>query len=320
MDFHLPVGRAARCSVRRTDAMTRRIAFIFNGLAGQGQVRAWFEANRDSVESVAAGGPVVVAEGGQAIQQAIQRALATGCEAIVAGGGDGSLNAVASKLINRPVDFGVLPLGTLNHFAKDVGIPLDPLVALQSIAAGHVSAVDVGEVNGTIFLNNSSIGLYVDLVRDRDRQQLRLGRGKWAAFAWALVGALRRYPFLDVELDVDGIAHAHHTPFVFVGNNAYEVEGLRIGHRAGLRGGVLSAYVTERAGRWRLFELGLQALVGRIRQERDFRTFVGSRLRIQTRHRALRVAIDGELMQMQTPLQYRIVPRALRVIVPATSA
>ncbi len=299
--------------------MTRRAAFILNGHAGQGDVRAWLDANRASVESVAAGGLVVVAEGGDAVQDATRRALNTGCDVIVAGGGDGTLNAVASKVIHQPVDFGVLPLGTLNHFAKDAGIPLDPLAALQTIAAGHVSAVDVGEVNGTIFLNNSSIGLYVDLVRDRDRQQLMLGRGKWAAFAWALVGALRRYPFMDVELGVDGTVREHRTPFVFIGNNAYEIEGLRIGRRAELRNGVLSAYVAERAGRWRLFELGVRALVGRIRQERDFQVFVGSRLRVATRHRELRVAVDGELRQMHAPLQYRILPRALRVIVPATS-
>ncbi|MEO8924043.1 MAG: diacylglycerol kinase family protein [Caldimonas sp.] len=304
--------------MERTNAMTRRAAFILNGQAAQGGGRAWFDANRRAVESVAAGGLIVVAEGGEAIQDATRRALDTGCEVIVAGGGDGTLNAVASKVIHQPVDFGVLPLGTLNHFAKDAGIPLDPLVALQSIAVGHVSAIDVGEVNGTIFLNNSSIGLYVDLVRDRDRQQLRLGRGKWAAFAWALVGALRRYPFMDVELGVDGKVHAYRTPFVFVGNNAYEIEGLQIGRRAELRNGVLSAYVAERAGRWRLFELGVRALVGRIRQERDFQVFVGNRLRIETRHRELRVAIDGELRQMRAPLQYRILPRALRVIVPAT--
>ncbi len=297
--------------------MTRRAAFILNEHAGQAGVRAWLDANRQAIESVAAGGPIVVAEGGEAIHDAAQHALDSGCEVIVAGGGDGTLNAVASKLVHRSVDFGVLPLGTLNHFAKDAGIPLDPLVALQSIAAGHVSAVDVGEVNGTIFLNNSSIGLYVDLVRDRDRQQLRLGRGKWAAFAWALVAAMRRYPFMYVELAVDGKGHAHRTPFVFVGNNAYEVEGLQIGRRSGLQDGVLSAYVTERAGRWRLLELGVRALLGRIRQERDFRAFVGTRLRIGTRHRALPVAIDGEVKLMHAPLQYRILPRALRVIVPA---
>lgn len=131
------------------------------------------------------------------------------------------------------------------HFARDAGVPTDPLAALRSIAAGDTRQVDVGEVNGHFFLNNSSIELYVDLVRDRERQQTRLGLGKWPAFAWALVGALRRYPFLTVVLTVDGQTFSHRTPFVFVGNNAYLTEGLQIGQRDGLRGGELSLYVAR---------------------------------------------------------------------------
>ena len=126
------------------------------------------------------------------------------------------------------------------HFARDAGVPTDPLAALRSIAAGDTRQVDVGEVNGHFFLNNSSIELYVDLVRDRERQQTRLGLGKWPAFAWALVGALRRYPFLTVVLTVDGQTFSHRTPFVFVGNNAYLTESLQIGQRDGLRGGELN--------------------------------------------------------------------------------
>ena len=204
------------------------------------------------------------------------------------------------------------------HFARDAGVPTDPLAALRSIAAGDTRQVDVGEVNGHFFLNNSSIELYVDLVRDRERQQTRLGRGKWPAFAWALVSALRRYPFLTVVLTVDGHTFSHRTPFVFVGNNAYLTEGLQIGQRDGLRGGELSLYVADRAGRWRLLGLGLRALAGRLRQVQDFRALSATQLRIDTGHRRLRVAIDGELRRLEAPLQYRIHPGALRLIVPSS--
>ena len=299
--------------------MTRPTAFIFNGHAGCGFDGAWLDANRQAIEVIAAGGPISVVENGDQIRAAVEQALALHCESVVAGGGDGTLNAVASMLVNRPVTFGVLPLGTLNHFAKDLGIPLDPSAALQSIVAAHTMTVDVGEVNGHFFLNNSSIGLYVDMVRDRDRQQTRLGRGKWPAFVWALLGALRRYAFMTVALSVDGQALVHRTPFVFVGNNAYRTEGFQIGERDGLRGGVLSVYVTDRAGRWRLLGLGLRALAGRLRQAKDFRALVATELRIDTAHRRLRVAIDGELRQLETPLRYRIHPRSLRVIVPDPS-
>ena len=298
--------------------MTRTIAFIFNVHAGGGSGRAWLETNRQAVETVAAGGPITVVESGAQIQAAVDQALARQCEAVVAGGGDGTLNAVASRLVGLPTAFGVLPLGTLNHFAKDARLPADPSAALRFIATGHTAQLDVGEVNGLFFLNNSSIGLYVDLVRDRERQQTRLGRGKWPAFAWAMVGALRRYPFLTVALTMDGHALSHRTPFVFVGNNAYRTEGLQIGQRDGLRGGALSVYVADRAGRWRLLALGLRALVGRLRQARDFRAFGATELRIDTGHQHLRVAIDGELRRLDAPLHYRIRPGALRVIVPAS--
>lgn len=300
--------------------MPRQVAFIVNRQAGGGAHRAWIDSNRDAIERVAAGGAVSMVENGAQIGSAVASALASGCNAVVAAGGDGTLNAVASQLVGHAVDFGVLPFGTLNHFAKDVGVALDPAEALQSIADGHTTRVDIGEVNGQYFLNNSSIGLYVDLVRDRDRQQMRLGRGKWPAFAWAFVGSLRRYPFTTVKLTLNGQARVHRTPFVFVGNNAYLTEGLQIGQRAGLTDGALSVYVAERAGRWRLFCLGLRALSGRLRQAEDFRVFAAPEVRIDSRHRQLRVAVDGELRRIETPLVYRTHPGALRVIVPARVA
>lgn len=296
--------------------MTRTIAFIFNVRAGGGSGRAWLETHRQAVEAIAADGPITVVENDAQIQAAVDQALARQCDAVVAGGGDGTLNAVASKLVGLPTAFGVLPLGTLNHFARDAGLPMDPSAALQSIAGGHTTQLDVGEVNGLFFLNNSSMGLYVDMIRDRERQQTRLGRGKWPAFAWAMVGALRRFPFLTIAMTLDGHALSHRTPFVFVGNNAYLTEGLQIGQRHGLRGGTLSVYVADRAGRWRLLALGLRALFGQLRQARDFKAFRATELRVDTGHHQLRVAIDGELRRLDAPLHYRIRPGALRVIVP----
>lgn len=302
--------------LQRTINMTRPIAFILNRHAGGGADGGWLNEHRAAIEAIAAGGPVESVESGEQIGAAVERALAMGCETVVAGGGDGTLNAVASKLVGKPVTFGVLPLGTLNHFAKDLGVPLDPLEALHGIASAETIPVDVGEVNGQFFLNNSSIGLYVDIVRDRERQQTRLGRGKWPAFTWALIGVLRRFPFLTVALTADGREVVHRTPLVFIGNNVYRTDGLQIGERDSLQGGVLSVYVTDRAGRWRLLALGLRALVGRVRQEKDFRAFVTTELSIDTARRRIGVALDGETKQLDAPLNYRIHPGALHVLVP----
>lgn len=299
--------------------MIRCTAFVINAQAGHGFDRSWMDANRPAVDAIANGGPISFVSNGDEIARAVRNALDMGCGTIVAGGGDGTLNAVASEIVGTPINFGILPLGTLNHFAKDLGVPLDPAGAIQNIAAGHVTKVDVGEVNGYFFLNNSSLGLYPDIVRDRERQQSRLGRGKWVAFSWAMWAALRRFPFLSVRLDVDGDVMVHRTPFVFVGNNDYQMEGFQIGHRACLTNGKLSLYVAHEPSRLRLFALGVRALAGCLNQTHDFRAMSASEVCINTPHRRLRVATDGEVRKLDTPLNYRLHAGALRVIVPASA-
>jgi diacylglycerol kinase family enzyme len=262
---------------------------------------------------------VTVGAGGDDLIAAAKAALADGLGIVVAGGGDGTINAVASVIADTGIGFGVLPLGTLNHFAKDAGIPLALDEAIANVANGVRKKVDVGEVNDKIFLNNSSLGLYPDIVRDREKQQSRLGRSKWLAALWAAIGALRRYPFLSVRLTMDdGSDHARRTPFVFIGNNAYTMQGFSIGARDALDDGMLSLYVAQRPGRLALLRLGWCALWGRLAQERDFDVLSTRKLDIETRHTRIRVATDGEVTVMQTPLRYRIRPGALSVIVPST--
>ena len=233
----------------------------------------------------------------------------------MAAGGDGTVNAVATEVIASNKTLGVLPLGTLNHFARDLGIPLDLQAAAHTLVAGHTTEVDVGEVNNRVFLNNSSLGLYPMIVREREKRQ-RLGFRKWPAFVWATIQALRRYPFLDVRLRVEDEFVDRTTPFVFIGNNEYTMESFNIGLRDRLDSGVLSVYIADRVGRWRLIGLAVRALVGRLRDHKDFLALRSNEVRIQTRRKRLRVAFDGEIGVMASPLEYRIRQRALRVIVP----
>lgn len=259
---------------------------------------------------------ITLAQSGTEMIAAARDAVAAGARLVVAGGGDGTINAVASVLVGTEVAFGVLPLGTLNHFAKDLGIPLDLDLAVANIASGGHVRVDVGEVNGRVFLNNSSLGLYPDIVRDREQQQSRLGRGKWLAFTWAALAALRRYPFLSVRLSVNGAEHARRTPFVFIGNNEYRMQGFNIGARARLNGGMLSLYVAQRPSRLGLVRLAWHALSGTLAQQRDFDVLLAPELAIDTRRQQVRVATDGEVNVMETPLSYRMRAGALIVIVP----
>jgi diacylglycerol kinase family enzyme len=190
--------------------------------------------------------------------------------------------------------------------------------AARTIIAGHAVNIDVGEVNERIFVNNSSLGLYPSIVRQREKVQ-RLGHGKWPAFLWATLMVLRRYPFLNVRLFVDGADFATRTPFIFVGNNVYEMESFNIGRRARLDAGVLSLYVTHRTSRLGLLKLALRALFKRLRQAEDFIALITTEVHVETRHRRrrpIRVATDGEVTLMTSPLHYRVRPGALRVLVP----
>lgn len=258
---------------------------------------------------------ISLARSGEEVIELARRAALTDSNTIVAGGGDGTLNAVASTLVGTNKTFGCLPLGTLNHFAKDLHIPLDLEAAARTIIAGHTTQVDVGEVNRHIFLNNSSLGFYPRLVHEREKQQ-RLGFGKWAAFFWAAIAVLRRYPFLDVKLSVEGKDFSSRSPLVFIGNNEYEMESLNVGARSCLNSGNLSLYITRDTGRLGLMRLAFRALFGGLRNDKDFIALCSKEIWIETKHRRLRVAMDGEVTVMQPPLHYRIRPLSLRVLVP----
>lgn len=254
--------------------------------------------------------------GGEEITAATQRALRSGARTIVAAGGDGTVSAVASCLKGQEATLAVLPMGTLNHFARDLGIPTDLEPAVEAIATGKRIGIDLGEVNERPFLNNASLGIYPDIVRDRQRQQRRLGRGKYWAMLWATLAVMRRSPFLKLNLEIDGQATKCRSPFVFIGNNEYNMQGFNIGTRGNLRDGHLSIYTTQRRTRWGLVRLAVRALLGRLEQARDFATATASTLRIESRHRRLLVATDGEVTSMETPLNFRVLPGALQVIVP----
>jgi diacylglycerol kinase family enzyme len=246
----------------------------------------------------------------------VRRALIGKPKAIVVGGGDGTLNAAASALIGNDAALGILPLGTLNHLAKDLDIPLDLEAAVRNIANGHIRKMDVGVINDRFFLNNSSLGLYPEAVAGRDALQQRLGRGKWLALFSAAAAVFRRYPFLNVRIEVGGKELVRRTPFVFIGNNQYDMEGFSIGKRERLDGAVLSLYVANRTGRLGLIHLAIRSLFKRLRQAKDFDMVSAEVIQVETRHESVRVAIDGELCLIRAPLNYRVLPAALSVIVP----
>lgn len=250
-----------------------KIEVIVNTSSGPGREEGIQYILEQAFASAGAEARITLAQTGAEVLTLARRVAHGDVKTIVAGGGDGTVSSVASAVVGTDKALGILPFGTMNHFAKDLLIPLDLAGAIQTIVAGHEASVDVGDVNGHIFINNSSLGLYPSIVRERERQQ-RLGWGKWPAYIWAALAVLRRYPFLDIRVGVDGKELRSRTPFVFIGNNEYEMETLNIGGRSCLDKGELSLYMTNRTGRLGLIRLALRALLGGLRQEKTSSPFV----------------------------------------------
>ena len=279
------------------------------------------KADREAVEQAlrAAGieGPVETVEGKHIAARAKQL-VEQGAKRIIVGGGDGSVGAAAQAVAGSSVALGILPLGTLNHFARDLGIPFELDQAAALIAEGHIRAVDVAEVNGRTFVNNSAIGLYPLMVVDRESQQHRLGRSKRLAMLVASFRTLARFHDHRLILTTGEGRSSVDTPLLFVGNNDYELALPAAGRREALDDGKLCILVMRKKGVPGFLAATFRALAGWTRRD-DMVTMDGlTHLCVETGRRHLTVSIDGETVEMAPPLDYRIRPGALRVHAPET--
>jgi diacylglycerol kinase family enzyme len=235
---------------------------------------------------------------------------------LIVGGGDGSVGAAAAALAGTKTALGILPLGTLNHFARDLGVPLRLEDAARLIADGTERRVDVAEMNGRVFINNSAIGLYPLMVVDRDLQRKRLGRSKRLAMLVASARTLARFNHQRLTLTVNDEKARIDTPLLFVGNNDYRLDLGAPGRRESLNDGRLCVLVMRKKTRRSLLAASIRALLGRTRRDDMVRLEGVERLRVDSRRSRLAVSLDGEVLRTRPPLDYRIRKQALRVIAP----
>ena len=254
------------------------------------------------------------------LDAAVDRALRQPFDGVIAAGGDGTLSTVASKLAGTGIPLGVLPLGTRNHFARDLGIPLDLREAVSCIGRGAAGPVDMGEVNGHLFINNSSIGAYPEIVREREDRRARLGIPKWLGNIIGLMKVLRRWPLMPVRLELDGRSFMRITPFVFIGNNEYKFSPGKERMRERLHAGELCVFTIRARNFWSLVRLFWLALLNRLDEAADFEAEFGRELTIYAHRKHLRVSRDGELCRLQSPLRYRVRPGELLVFQPGAPA
>ena len=292
----------------------QRITALLNPRAGT-QDEAVVQRLSEAFRRADVGEPDIRIVEGPLVHEAAKEALARGSTVLVAGGGDGTVSSVASAIVGSETALGILPLGTLNHFAKDVGVPLDLDDAIRAIAEGRTVRVDVGDMNGRPFINNVSAGMYASLIAERQAMQ-RLGRRKWLAHALAAGRVWRRYHRLHAVLRADGRERSVPTPFVFVGNNEYELSGLELGGRKTLDAGRLHVCMAPGMPRRRVARMILVAIFGDICRLEGFESFTAGEVTLDAGTARVRVSLDGEVVTLDNPLEFRIRRRALRVMVP----
>jgi diacylglycerol kinase family enzyme len=244
----------------------------------------------------------------------IERALkaVAGAPVVAVGGGDGTLGQAAGILAEAGTALGILPLGTRNHLARQLGLPAELAEAVKVIARGRRTRIDLARAGSRVFVNNASIGLYSRLVLARDA----MPGPKWLGTVPAAVHVLRHPHSHMVELTIDGTANALDTPLLFIGNNRYVLEQGALGTRESLADGRLSFYAVAARTPLELIGMALRVLAGRADPQRDLGALQeGTQARIAG-HGSLDVAVDGEVQRMTLPLDFSILPGALEVLVP----
>lgn len=261
---------------------------------------------------------IVTMGSGVEVRAFVAERVRMGFGCVVAAGGDGTVRIAGAALAGSDTALGVIPAGTFNHFARDMHLPVELLAAVQVIAEGNTTRIDVGDVNGHAFLNNSSLGFYPTLVMERERSMQR-GVSKTLSLAPAALRAMWRFPNTTVRLLTEETGFVTRTPFVFVGNNRYQFSGLQAGSRQTLGGGVLHLCAVAGTGRITLLKSVALALAGRIDSAPAVIDMDVRWTRIETMRRLVTVALDGEVTRIRSPLVYTIRPGALKVLVPARS-
>lgn len=242
----------------------------------------------------------------------IREQMGQGRRLFIAGGGDGTISSVIQPLVNTEAMLGVLPLGTFNHFARDLGLPLDWRAAFEIALNGAKRQVDTVHVNNRFFVNNVSIGLYPELVAKREERGRNASR--WKSLVYAAIATLRKYPHVTLGIETDYLHEVIRTHVFVVSNNSYDLSRIGVeAPRNTLEEGRLSVYWLPNVSRLKMARFLANYFAGRVTKTPGFRSFRTLHLRAQSRRKHLHLGIDGEFAIMKPPLVITMVPRSLIV-------
>ena len=249
------------------------------------------------------------------VDQWIDR-VADGHDVIAAAGGDGTVSAIAAAVARAGKTLAVIPTGTLNHFARDAGIPTEIEPAVSLLRDGVVRTVNVAFVNDQFFLNNVSLGSYPRMVEERTVLE-RNGHSRRIAGIAAVAKTWWSLRSVHAVITIDGQDFRRRSPFIVIGNGSYVLSGFALGQREGLSEHQLSLYVAPRAGRLGSMSIPFRALFGTLERYEQFETMTAEQLTITLAHQTVPAGIDGEVRELQSPLRFALKPGGLRVLVAA---
>lgn len=247
------------------------------------------------------------------------RAMKDGFGTIVAAGGDGTITGVAGRLAGSGRQMGIIPQGTFNFVARGLGIPEEVEDAVHLIATGESQPFPVGEVNGEIFLNNASLGIYPQVLKEREGTYKRWGRSRIAAHWSVLVTFMTFQSPVRMKVRVGSEEIRTKTPLAFVARSAFQLEHFGLDGSACVRGGEFALYLAPDCTRWQMLLRALRLAGKGMDAGRDFDLFCGTEIEIETTRSLQTVAMDGERVQMRGPFRFRMHMDALHVITPGVS-
>lgn len=279
--------------------------------------------DRNAVEAAAEalGGEIVSFSGGKGLMEAIEKVKARKPSLVVAAGGDGTAMAVAGAFVGTDVAFGVLPLGTFNYFARGLGLSTDPVEASRQLAAGQVVERHIGTVNGQVFLNNASVGIYPSILKVRESVYRRWGRRRIMAH-WSVIKTFIRFRKpMRVRLEVDGDGGRYRTALVFVARSSFQLERFGLEGTDIIREGGFAVLLVNARTRLELFRRITRLALGTVEEGVDYDLFAGERLKLDVEgKRRVLLAYDGEKKRMSAPLEFGMSERPLRLLIPEKPA
>ena len=234
---------------------------------------------------------------------------------IVAAGGDGTLNAVASQLLHQDIPMGIIPLGTFNYVARVLDIPIDVMAAAEVIAKGQPRKIHVAKINEHIYLNNASLGLYPLFIEKRELYNQKFGRFPLHAYTSGLDVLIRDRKELKLEIEVDQKRYPVKTPLLFFGNNQLQLADMNLKIAKCAELGEVAGVILAKTDKLTLFKTLFQLIRGKLDQAADVYSFSGEEVWVYSAKPQLTVAIDGEIVKIKTPLKCRVDKHALNVMV-----